>query len=152
MSNEERGYCHDWYAKEWDPIFSTNRDFIDYQSYVESRRRPDAEGNNLGIFLQDYEDSVPSCKVEEVEEFCEDTCLDDLKSVDGAVNQLRAAWLDHRSIPRFGRDSEACVREYQNPLSASTLYQLLKEPVWNDILFISWKASALTKSALLAIV
>jgi len=143
------------YAKEWDPIFFTKRNFIDYKSYVESyaesyaerTRRPDTERNNLRIFLQDYEDSVPSCKVGEVEEFCEDACVDDIKLDNSIADQLRLAWFDQRIIPRFGVESEHCVKKCQNPLSARRLYQLLREPVWNDI-DISWKQSELTKAAL----
>ena len=133
MNNEERGNCHNWCAKEWDPIFFTKRGFIDYESYVERIRRLDTEGSNLSIFLQDYEDSVPSCKVGEVEEFCEDACVDDIKSDNGIADQLRLAWFDQRIVPRFGMKSEVCVRKCQNPLTARRLYQLLKEPVWNDI-------------------
>lgn len=140
MSNEERVYCHNWYAKEWDPIFSTKRDFTDYGSYVERRRCTDTEGNNLGIFLQDYEDSVPSCKVGEVEEFCEDARVDDIKIDNSIADQSRLAWFDQRSIQCFGVNSEGCVRKCQNPLSARKLYQLLREPVRNNI-DVSWKQS-----------
>jgi len=147
MRNEERGYCHKWYAKEWDPIFFTKRDFTDYESYVERSRRPDTEGSNLGIFLQDYEDSVPSCKAGEVEEFCEDASVDDIKSDNSIADQSRLAWFDQRSIRRFGMDSEGYVRKCQNPLSARRLYQLLKEPVWNDIAIL-WKHPELIKSTL----
>ena len=144
MNNEERIYCRNWYAKEWDPIFFTKRNFIDYESYVERARRPDTEGNTLGIFLQDYEDSVPSCKVSEVEEFCEDACVDDIKLDNSIADQLRLAWFDQRIVPRFGVKSEGCVKKCQNPLSARRLYQLLREPVWNDI-DILWKQSEADK-------
>lgn len=150
MSNEERVYCRNWYDKEWDPIFFTKRNFTDYESYVERRRRLDKEGNNLRIFLQDYEDSVPSCKVDEVEEFCEDARVDDIKLDNSIADQSRLAWFDQRSIPRFGVNGEGCVtcfRKCRNPLSARRLYQLLREPVWNDI-DISLKQLELIKSVL----
>ncbi|KAF2181077.1 hypothetical protein K469DRAFT_590492 [Zopfia rhizophila CBS 207.26] len=131
MSGEGRDNPHSWYTKEWNPIFSTDRDFRDYGSYVECTRRPDREGNNLGTFLQDYEDSVPSCKVEEVEEFCQDTHLDVLKSGDGTADR-RTAWLDDRSFPRLETNSKGYVRKYQNPLTATKLCQLLKEPRFNN--------------------
>jgi hypothetical protein len=129
MNNEESVYCRNWYVKKWDPIFFTKRDFIDYEPYLERRTCPDTEGNNLDIFLQDYEDSVPSCKVGEVEEFCEDARVDDLKFDNSIADKTRLAWFDQRSIPRFGVNNEGCVRKCQNPLSARRLYQLLREPV-----------------------
>lgn len=147
MNNGEWTYYRSWYAKEWDPIYFTNRHFTDYEPYVERTKRSDTEGNNFGIFLQDYEDSVPSCKVDEVEEFCEDASVDDIKSDNSTADQLRLAWFDQRIIPRLGEKNDCCVKKCQNPLSARRLYQLLREPVWNSI-DISWKKSELTKSTL----
>ncbi|OCK76085.1 hypothetical protein K432DRAFT_307150 [Lepidopterella palustris CBS 459.81] len=126
MSGERRGYPGDYYAKEWDPVFLTDRNFKEDESYVEKKRRIDAEGNDISIFLRDSEDSVPSCKVHEVEEFCQDARLDHLKFGVGTAGQRRAAWLDDRRFSLLM--SGGCVREYQNPLTATGLYRLLKEP------------------------
>jgi hypothetical protein len=128
MSSERGNYPSDCYAKEWDPAFLKDRNFKENESYVECKRGIDADGDDFGIFLQDSEDSVPSCEVREVEEFCQDARLDDLKSGMGATGQRRAAWLDDRSCASL----TSGVREYQNPLTATALYRLLKVPVWDE--------------------
>src|SRR5438128_2169455 len=117
MSGKKKSYPPDCYAKEWDLVFSKDRNFKEEGSYVECKRGIHADGDDFGIFLQDSEDSVPSCKVEEVEEFCQGARLDDLKSGAGTAGQRRAAWLDDRSCARL--TSSGCVRPYQNPLTAT---------------------------------
>lgn len=124
----ERGGGHpsNYYAKEWDPVFSRDRNFIEDRSYVDYKRGIDADGDEFGIFFQDSEDSVPSCKVEEVKEFCQAARLVDLKSRAGTAGQRRAAWLDDRSSDRL---TSSRAREYENLLTAAALYEHLKEPV-----------------------
>jgi hypothetical protein len=129
MSGEKRRYPSDCYAKEWHPEFSKDRKFKEDESYIDRKRKIDADGDDFDIFLQDSEDSVPSCKVEEVLEFCRDVHLEDLKSGVGAAGagQQRAAWLDDRSCP--GLACSSFVRRYENPLTATGLYRLLKVSV-----------------------
>ncbi|PSS22711.1 hypothetical protein M430DRAFT_16661 [Amorphotheca resinae ATCC 22711] len=127
----ERGGGHpsNYYAKEWDPVFSRDRNFIEDRSYVDYKRGIDADGDEFGIFFQDSEDSVPSCKVEEVKEFCQAARLVDLKSRAGTAGQRRAAWLDDRSSARL---MTSRAREYENLLTAAALYEHLKEPRFNN--------------------
>jgi len=91
-----------------------------------------ADGEEISIFLRDVEDSVPSCKIEEVEEFVQGARLVDLKSGKGAAGQRRGAWLDDRSFA--DTKSGQSTREYENPLTATALYRFLKEPVCNELL------------------
>jgi hypothetical protein len=129
-SSERKLYPYDCYAKEWDPLFSMDRNFKEDWSYVEWKRGIEADGNDFGIFLRDSEDSVPSCESEEVEEFCQGARLADLQSGAGMAGHRRGAWLDDRSsaLPTGSR----CVRKYKNPLTATALYQHLKEQVRDE--------------------
>ncbi|OCK76055.1 hypothetical protein K432DRAFT_307225 [Lepidopterella palustris CBS 459.81] len=124
---ETSGYSRDFFAKEWDPEFSKDRKFKKDWSYVEYKRRDlNADGDGISIFLQEFEDSVPSCIVEDISEFCKDVRLDDIQigaTRAGTAIQRRAAWLDDRSLCV---EKHGCVREYENPLTAIQLYQMLK--------------------------
>jgi len=115
-------------AKTWEPVFSKNRNFRENLRYVELRRLITSDSDDFGIFWKDTEDPAPLCTIEEVEEFCQDMRLDNLESVADTEGQPRRAWLDDRSFPRL--TSSECVRKYDNPLTATQLYQLLKTPVW----------------------
>jgi hypothetical protein len=123
MARGESAYAHDCYAKRWDPVFSKERPPPDDGSYVESKRRMGAEGDDISLFLRDYEESIPSLKVQEVEAFCQGVRLEDLLLGRKTAGQLRSAWLDARSLP------QQVAREYRNPLPATTLYEALIEPV-----------------------
>ncbi|KAH8588290.1 hypothetical protein B0O99DRAFT_693577 [Bisporella sp. PMI_857] len=126
MSGQRGHHPSDCYAKAWDPEFSEDRNFKEDKSYVECKMGINADGDDFGIFLRDSEDSVPSSKVGEVEEFVRGACLDDLKSGAGTAGQRRGAWLDDRSTPCS--TTTRCVREYERRLTATTLYRLLKLP------------------------
>ena len=123
-------YISDCCAKEWHPLFSKHADFEDSKFYLETRREIVRDGDELEDFLQDFEESGPgtSYLIEELQEFCQGTSLDHLKSSTGLAGQRRAAWLDDRMWCSEG--SGKFVRDYQNPLTATSLYQILKAPVW----------------------
>lgn len=119
------------FANNWDPVFSTHRDLKDDdKSFVEARRGIGAGGDDLSIFLQDSEDSGSPCEVEEVREFCQDASLEDREASTGRAGQRPAAWLDDRNSPHLTGSGNA--RQYENPLTATELCQLLKEPVWKE--------------------
>jgi hypothetical protein len=120
------------YAKRWDPKFSEARKPKKEGSYVQWKRKTNAVGDDLDLFLQDQnlenvEDSEPSREVEDVKEFCQGACLQTLKLGVGTVGQRRGAWLDDRSCA--GLKSGRCAREYKNPLTAAELHLHLNEPV-----------------------
>jgi hypothetical protein len=125
------------HSEEWDSVFSKDRNFKEDKSNLEWKRSIDAEGDEASIFLQDSEDSVPSCKIEEVEELCRGASFGDLKAGVGTAGRCREAWLDDRSYPskvcHCSTDenvrSNGGFRGYDNPLTATGLSRLLKVPV-----------------------
>jgi hypothetical protein len=114
----------DHYKKEWPPIFSKERKFLEQDCpYGELERGCGAEGDNVRIFFRNHEDSVPCCQDEEFEDSCGGVRLSDVKSGDGMAGTKLSAWADDRC-----HDSDLC-RMYRNPLTAKDLHQLLKMPV-----------------------
>lgn len=126
MKQEHRAYPSDIFVKQWDPIFSQKRNFKEDGSYVEFKRRMDADAEGLSIFLQDFDGVVPSCQNTEIEEYCEGSLLVDLQSGNGSAGHSRSAWMDDRcsDLP-----SDGYARHYLNPLTATGLYRALKERV-----------------------
>jgi len=118
-----------FFTKEWDPVFSTNRDYKREIPWVELKRHINATGEDVGIFLEDFEVSVPSCKAEEVKEFCKGAHLADLESANGTAGQRRGAWLDDMASSHVQLSIDQAVRKYPNPLTATGLYRSLKLPV-----------------------
>lgn len=120
----------DCYSKTWNPMFSKARSFKGHhQSWFEVKRELGASSDEIDIMLQmqDDDDSVPSCEVEEVKIFCRGACLEHLTSGTGIAGVQRGAWLDDRSSHRHIGAQHA--REYKNPLTAKALYQSLKVKV-----------------------
>jgi hypothetical protein len=120
----------DLFCTGWDPVFTQTRDLKEDRSYVEYNGSIDAVDDPLDIFLQDSEYLLDSSKVE-VEEFCQGLHLEDLKAgaVAAGARQQRTAWLDDRSFPGVTRSPR--VRKHENCLTATGLYRILKEPVWD---------------------
>jgi hypothetical protein len=116
------------YAKEWNPIFSTSRppERKVSESWVKSKRKCDAmDDNGIDLLLRDAEDCEALYYFNEVREYCQGVNLEALKSGWGTAGHKRAAWLDMRVSTQDG-----CVGRYQNPLTAKSLYCLLKgDPV-----------------------
>ena len=122
-SEIQRDYPRIVFAQKWNQVFSTDRKFKEDESYIDERRKHGALGSDLHVFLQDSEDWMPSIKIEEIEEFCQDA--------PNCTTKRRAAWLDDRSFRH--RNCSTCARGYQNALTAIELYKLLKKPVWNGL-------------------
>lgn len=116
-------------SKTWEPVFSKDRKFKENSSYLDRlKKHTNASGDDFSIFWRSTEDPPHFYAVEEVEEFCRDTHMDDLESTTETGRLQRRAWLDDRSFPH--RTSSGCVRKYQNPLTAAELRKHLKVPVW----------------------
>jgi hypothetical protein len=119
------------YEKEWSSIFSKSLGFKGQGefvgSFVDYKRGLNADCDDFRIFLQDCESSVPFSQAEEILESCQHSSLADLKSGIGSAGHRRDAWLDDKTPPCLKGGKE--FRGYDNPLSATSLYQKLKIPV-----------------------
>jgi hypothetical protein len=136
----------DYYAKEWDPAFSQDRDFKDDKFFVDIIRDVGETDDGVGDFWRDAqqsEESLTFSKLEVVKKFCKNASLQHLKSGTLPETQRRGAWLDDRTLLDVGCPHRTCggglncphlttntlVRNHNNPLTGTELYRLLKELV-----------------------
>jgi len=129
MSDEIRRCIQLRYTKEWNPLFLKEVRFEESDSYLKNRLDVDADGDELDIFLRDFEEPNPSSLVEEVQEFCKGTSIPHLESEVENEGRRRGAWLNDWSS-RHLTSSEG-VRRYENSLTSAALYRHLNEPVQN---------------------
>ena len=115
-------------AKEWDELFSRDRNFKEQRSYVEWKRSVNAEGDELDIFLRETEDSIPLCSVEEVKAFCRGVRLSDLTSGSQTAAR-RAAWLDDRKRAHQARKG---FFNQLYPFMETGAYGFSKSSVWHE--------------------
>lgn len=114
------------YSKRWIPVFSTHREFKEdwSSSYMESKRKLDANGDWIDLFLQDLEGTTPSCTIKELKAICGRDGLDILSPTPRAPKR---AWLDERSCP--SRQISSTARHHMNPLNSMQLLKCLQIPV-----------------------
>jgi hypothetical protein len=137
------------YAKGWDPVFSKDREFKEdwAHSYVDQKRDIEADFcYGIDLFFDDFEESDPDDKFEELKKVAASASLEDLKAGSGSAGQRQGAWLDERSYPN--RCITSRTREHKNPLTAAQLYKLLGTPVCEKSFLPPKKGSELTKRAL----
>ncbi|KAH8821447.1 hypothetical protein F5884DRAFT_745770 [Xylogone sp. PMI_703] len=108
--------------KRWCEVFFKDRGFKEDHSFVESKISLDAAGDDISIFMQQF-DETSSYLMKEVEYFCNGASLADLKLGHGTAGHRRGAWID---------DSGGYARKYQNPLCAAEIYQTLKIPQFDN--------------------
>lgn len=111
-------------VKQW--VFSTNVPPPTTESWVEVKRRLNAEIKGVELFFQDYEDSETLCSLDGVSIFSQGASLGELTHGAGAAGSHRAAWLDSRDL------DGGLVREYRNPLTATALYKHLSRDLIGD--------------------
>ena len=130
MYSKRRHKRKKYYSKDWNSErFSAGRGFKEEQSWIDEKiSNLEAGEDGLAIFLQDREEEVPSCQVEEVAEFCQGTSWDAVTQGTGSAGRRRAAWLDVRSAPRRSRNGGLSMK-YQNPLTATGLYKPLQNVI-----------------------
>ncbi|RFU29722.1 hypothetical protein B7463_g6595, partial [Scytalidium lignicola] len=116
--------------KIWCEVFFEDRGFKEDGPFIEFKVSLDEVDDDIGLLLQDIEEEVHSPMIKAVEDFCRDARMVDLKSGRGVAGQRRGAWIDDRCFTHLTRSGY--VRKYQNPLSATTLYQLLQIPRFNN--------------------
>ena len=127
-----------YFAKKWNPIFSTRRDIREESRHIISKKLadpdpdPDPESSAI-IFLSDYLE--PSHATDEIVEFCQNARLADVKSGRGTAGVERAAWLDDRSLSGARNYPNLCI-------TASGLYRRLIQPVrfLSDSIFCDFSA------------
>jgi hypothetical protein len=102
--------------KIWSPIFSTERKFGEDQPYVEALKEIYADGDYLERLLQEYEGGVPSCRSEEIGDYCQNTGT----ALLGTKPDKAKAWLNDIEY------STLRSRSYPHRLTAHQLYTLLK--------------------------
>ena len=118
-------------AKKWDPLFAKDRKPKEVGPYVQWKREIEAVGDHLNLFFSgDLEDSGPASDFDDVKIFCEGEFLETLKSGAGAAGKRRGAILDDRSCT--GSTGDRCEAHYNNPLSATELYEHLNKPVYGE--------------------
>jgi hypothetical protein len=118
-------------AKKWDSVFAEDRIPKEEPSYVEWKRKINGDGNDVDIFLEDDENSVPSREIEDVKEFCRGECVESVKSGMGVAGAWRRAILNDRSC--IGSNDVGC--EHNSPLTvltATELYEYMKKP-WQKL-------------------
>jgi hypothetical protein len=133
MSDEHRQRRR--YTKRWphvfaiqpgieDKIWENEVPYIENDIWTQIRPARAEDRDELAFLLQDSEELGPCWLVDEVRDFCQGARPHDFESEAHTRSQRRAAWLDDRSTFRTigGRD----FRFYQNPLSATALYEHLK--------------------------
>lgn len=142
------GCPHQTFRKVWEPAFAEGRRFREDWSHVEHiRDLLGTEAEGIKIFFGDSDVPIASCIIKEVSSFCAVADVEELKT--GAKHNglgeegRQSAWLDDRSRRHLEgcedlgnrRDPEnsGCVRRYENPLSATALYWLLRNQVRTNV-------------------
>jgi len=111
------------YDRQWNQIFSTERNFTDDRPFIDALREVGADGDDLDLFLSPYEGPVPSCESEDIKRFCANTPLPSSQSDYTADEPPAKAWLDDRE------KSTKNARSYSGLLSAAQLYESMMKPV-----------------------
>jgi hypothetical protein len=125
-----------FHTKKWPSVFSEDRDYKGSRPYIEEIRGIIGEdGDEIGILLEDVEKQIPTCKIEEVKNFCRGASLEDLISGTSPEILREDAWLDERNFPCLTRSLSA--RECKNPASATRLLALLEGSVRQKSCFLS---------------
>lgn len=117
------------FSDSWCEEFSVPRKINNERRLVELRKEQEADGNDLGIFFFDSEDTAAPLEVHVVESFCQSTSFQDVKNGKGLAGSRRAAWLDDRNSPDLEGSGE--TREYENPLTATGLLRALEPQRFN---------------------
>ncbi|KAF2092666.1 hypothetical protein NA57DRAFT_62192 [Rhizodiscina lignyota] len=126
---EKRGYASRYYAKNWDSIFSKDRNITEENRSGHFRGAFGEDFDGIGPFLRDTKDSLPLRTIETVEEFCQGVRLKEVLSDAGPAESQHTAWLDERS---YSTNNASLRREScSSHLSAKQLYKHLKAPRFN---------------------
>jgi hypothetical protein len=135
------------FAKNWGRKFLGPRKLNDDRCFVKRRQKlflddlnsdtetpgteadngVDMDGDSLGTFLNDFDDSMALVQVDEVQDFCHGVKLKDVIAGVSPAGFRRNAWVDDREFSDTDRGGN--VRKHKNPVTATSLYRILEEPV-----------------------
>lgn len=121
----------DFFEKTWDPDFSEFRKVVDEKLLVDLKEEVNADGDNLRYFFTDSGDTVPQTEIELLEDFCQDTSLEDVKLGKSSAGSKRVIWIDDRSTSDLDLIGGGDARQHENPLTATGLLWALNEPRFN---------------------
>ncbi|KAH8745762.1 hypothetical protein BGZ57DRAFT_836771 [Hyaloscypha finlandica] len=119
------------FGESWWGEFSSPRRIDDEQRLLEVRKEMHADGDDLGIFYIDSEDTAAPLEVDVVESFCQGTSFEDVKKGKGLAGSWRNVWLDERNSLDLAGVGTAETREHENPLTATGLLRALEPQRFN---------------------
>jgi hypothetical protein len=90
------------FRKVWRPVFSTTRYIVDQELYVQGLKDiHGADGDELGLFFEEYPGPVPSFQDQVVREFCNGILASSLRiSAEKGPTDIAKAWLEDREYCR----------------------------------------------------
>ncbi|PVH69933.1 hypothetical protein DL98DRAFT_149862 [Cadophora sp. DSE1049] len=124
MTFDKRECLEDFFEKRWYQEFTRLRDQHDKKAVVDDKNQVNADGDDLGKFLRDSEDTASQCELEVLNLFCREIGLKDVKEGGPVAGFQKNAWLDERaSTPDLTDSGDA--RPNENPLTATGLFRAL---------------------------
>ena len=99
MASEQKDYLEVCFENSWYADFSRLRKLDDDETLVEVKKKIDADGDDLDIFM-DSGDAASRYEVEELKDFCRGISLEDVESGIGTAGHRRAVWRDDSGVRR----------------------------------------------------
>jgi hypothetical protein len=124
MTSDRREGLEDFFEKRWYPEFTRLRKLDDKKAVVDDKEEVNADGDDLGNFLRDCEDTASQCELETINRFCRGTSLKDVKEGESVAGFQKNVWLDERTSAPDSKDS-GDARPNENPLTATGLFRAL---------------------------
>ena len=122
MTSEKQGCSEDFFEKRWYSEFTKRRKLRDEKAVVDVKKDVDADGDDLGKFLKDSDDTASKCELEVLNPFCQGVSLKDVKEGGPVAGFQKNVWLDERAADL--QDS-GDARPNENPLTATGLFRAL---------------------------
>lgn len=127
MAGQKRFQAHHLFAKTWPEVFSEDRHFKEDTPRVNEKRGLGTRGNDITLVTQESEDDEHSPHVRDLETFCRDAQLADVRHGKGDAGQLQTAWVNDTTF-----DQQICEtrsREYPDRMTATGVFRALSERV-----------------------
>jgi hypothetical protein len=128
MTSNKPGGLEDFFEKRWYADFTRLRKLHDENPVVDDKKFVDADGDDLGNFLRDSDDTASQCELEVLKLFCQGVSLKDVKEGGPVAGFLKNVWLDERA-PKLKDSGDA--RPNENPLTATGLFRALAKVRYN---------------------